>query len=710
MATEQILFEFEVKGGEEALKEATRLGQAIRENKQEIKELNKNYEKNADEIEQLNNLNKQLSAEQRNLAKSARSVEGSYNALSAEMAELKRRQKEVNVTTAQGRKQYNEYSKRINKLNDELKDLDKKNGVFVRNVGNYAGQLNIMGVNVGQVSSQFTQAGKSVNQLGNLIGGTSKMLRLLSKAFIATGIGAFILALVSLVTYFSKTREGGETIRVLFKQIGQVVNVLIERIGIFGKGIFDILTGNFKEGVQGLTSAFKGMGDELEREVALIKELEERAIKLEKAEILLNAQRSNMKRQIKDLQLLAEQENVTLGTRISAIEKAIELQKNLNALEVETQKQKIQNILGEVEGREKLDFVLKQLDEGFTSLEEASSKANVIIDQIGLDPSTVEDLRTLVDEYIKFNDTQSQALKLERTLTTRLNELRNKADKDLKESGVAGVMKVRVRALEDAATAAEKYAASIDKVVKAENVLEGKTAEIIHTTDEYAQTLLKTQQIGEASFNGIAMALGEMVGSGQTSLQSFKKIILLSLLDTLQGMIPVLTAQIFAQSLAQPDSVATFGVSAAGRVAILDSLLIGAVQGAKSYVNSQFARGGLTDGGMFEGASHAQGGIKFKVGGRIHEAEGGEAIINKRSTAMFKPLLSAINTAGGGVKFAKGGIPNMPSMNNMINNTYAEEQLNRLEKAMIKTKYILSIPTATSVQNDIAVTETNATL
>ncbi|GHT33992.1 hypothetical protein FACS189434_09400 [Bacteroidia bacterium] len=52
---------------------------------------------------------------------------------------------------------------------------------------------------------------------------------------------------------------------------------------------------------------------------------------------------------------------------------------------------------------------------------------------------------------------------------------------------------------------------------------------------------------------------------------------------------------------------------------------------------------------LLHGASHAQGGIPI-------EAEGGEVIINKRSTAMFKPLLSAINEAGGGVKFAAGGV------------------------------------------------------
>ena len=84
----------------------------------------------------------------------------------------------------------------------------------------------------------------------------------------------------------------------------------------------------------------------------------------------------------------------------------------------------------------------------------------------------------------------------------------------------------------------------------------------------------------------------------------------------------------------------------------------GSVSGDTSQSASvQFEKGGLTRGGMFHGASHANGGVKFRVGGTIHEAEGGEAIINKRSTARFRPILSAINSYNGnGVKFADGGI------------------------------------------------------
>ncbi|MDR1544945.1 MAG: hypothetical protein LBS50_11210, partial [Prevotellaceae bacterium] len=80
-----------------------------------------------------------------------------------------------------------------------------------------------------------------------------------------------------------------------------------------------------------------------------------------------------------------------------------------------------------------------------------------------------------------------------------------------------------------------------------------------------------------------------------------------------------------------------------GIVGIAAAAVLGGIQLATIAATPlpQAARGML-----LKGKSHAQGGIPI-------EAEGGEAIINRRSTAMFAPLLSAINQAGGGVPFSK---------------------------------------------------------
>lgn len=103
-------------------------------------------------------------------------------------------------------------------------------------------------------------------------------------------------------------------------------------------------------------------------------------------------------------------------------------------------------------------------------------------------------------------------------------------------------------------------------------------------------------------------------------------------------------------------------VMAGGMRKVEELLLIQAIQDdfadAQRTTMSQlssFALGGRAN-GVVIGPSHADGGVKFGMGDTVAELEGGEAIINKKSTSMFRPLLSAINVAGGGRKFAEGGI------------------------------------------------------
>ena len=67
---------------------------------------------------------------------------------------------------------------------------------------------------------------------------------------------------------------------------------------------------------------------------------------------------------------------------------------------------------------------------------------------------------------------------------------------------------------------------------------------------------------------------------------------------------------------------------------------MGAMQTA--IIRKQISK--LADGGLLQGRSHAQGGIP--VGNTGIEVEGGEYVINKRSTAKYLPLLQAINEEG----------------------------------------------------------------
>ncbi len=128
--------------------------------------------------------------------------------------------------------------------------------------------------------------------------------------------------------------------------------------------------------------------------------------------------------------------------------------------------------------------------------------------------------------------------------------------------------------------------------------------------------------------------------------------------------------------------------------------------------SQKFANGGMIEefanGGLVQGKSHAQGGEKFAVGGRVVELEGGEAVINKRSTSMFSSQLSAMNAAGGGVKFADGGLLNQPSFSQQQFNALGQ---NQMMGAMGNSGKVTVVEAdITSSQNTVSVIQSQATI
>ena len=121
-------------------------------------------------------------------------------------------------------------------------------------------------------------------------------------------------------------------------------------------------------------------------------------------------------------------------------------------------------------------------------------------------------------------------------------------------------------------------------------------------------------------------------------------------------------------------------------------------------------KGGMIDefanGGMVHGRSHAQGGEKFAVGGRVVELEGGEAVINKRSTAMFRSQLSAMNSAGGGVKFADGGMLNQPQFSQQQFNALGQNQM--MGAMSSGSKVVVVEADITDSQNSVSVIQSDA--
>jgi len=175
-------------------------------------------------------------------------------------------------------------------------------------------------------------------------------------------------------------------------------------------------------------------------------------------------------------------------------------------------------------------------------------------------------------------------------------------------------------------------------------------------------------------------------------------------------------AIITAEGLAM--AIPSFGASVATASAlvatnnIMSGLAVAGILAQTVQGISKKARGGMIEefanGGMVHGKSHAQGGEKFAVGGRVVELEGGEAVINKRSTAMFSKQLSAMNAAGGGVKFADGGLLNQPSFSQQQFNAIGQ---NQMMGAMGGSGRVVVVEAdITDSQNAVSVIQSEATI
>ncbi len=111
-----------------------------------------------------------------------------------------------------------------------------------------------------------------------------------------------------------------------------------------------------------------------------------------------------------------------------------------------------------------------------------------------------------------------------------------------------------------------------------------------------------------------------------------------------------------------------------------------------AIANAKFAEGGILD-----GPAHSKGGVTIN-------AEGGEAVINKTSMAnpVLRAIASDINVAGGGKRFALGGLvgATAPIVDNSL-----DQMAKQFERAIANAPPILVTEDLDVVQNRVRITE-----
>lgn len=121
--------------------DAEETGKTIKDLKAEIKGFRESLENAEIGSDEFKSALEQLTAAQNELKQATKSsidvVEGSYNALTRQMAEMKAEWKNLNPATEEGQRRMAELGKAINETNTKLKEMDASLGNYQRNVGNY---------------------------------------------------------------------------------------------------------------------------------------------------------------------------------------------------------------------------------------------------------------------------------------------------------------------------------------------------------------------------------------------------------------------------------------------------------------------------------------------------------------------------------------------------------------------------------------------
>ena len=226
----------------------------------------------------------------------------------------------------------------------------------------------------------------TMEQMSNATNKSATSLKILRGAVISTGIGALVVALGSLIAYFTSTQEGIDKVnkvltplKVLFQTLwGVVQNVgkalveafthpkqLLLDLGKFMqeqiinrataiidafKGLGNILTGNVKEGVKQVGDAAlqaatgvkdvvgkvkeagKAVSDTIGEAIKRGQRIEEINQKLSSSEADFIEQTAKLKQEFKEQNMIAEDTTKTFAEREAAARKSIEIQKKINKL------------------------------------------------------------------------------------------------------------------------------------------------------------------------------------------------------------------------------------------------------------------------------------------------------------------------------------------------------------------------------------------
>lgn len=279
-----------------------------------------------------------------------------------------------------------ELQQTANRLNREIKDLTPGSDAWVKKSKDFqqvTGRLGTLrkelkGVNKDQLGvldsfARFLPFGNQINSLtgamGGLrqgVGGVTMGFKTLRGAIMATGIGALLLAIGSLVSMFKSSEEGQDKWNKIMKVTGVIVGNLSDILANLGETIYDAVVnpvaaaqkaweglkkffsdpiGTIKDGFDAAKDAATGFFEETKKEISQAQAVADLEAQTNRLERQLLVERKQIEAEIAELRLKARQEDeFSSQQRLEFLDQANTLQENLLEKDTEVAKNRYEII------------------------------------------------------------------------------------------------------------------------------------------------------------------------------------------------------------------------------------------------------------------------------------------------------------------------------------------------------------------------------
>lgn len=247
---------------------------------------------------------------------------------------------------------------------------------------------------------KFTKGG--VSAMKGLISGAKTAIgtmKTLKGALVATGIGALVVAVGALASYFTSTSRGADQFAAIMGGVNATINVLRDRLIQVGEAITLLFSGDFQAAADKAKNAFKGIGDEIAREAKQGVELAKALDAVEDRERELIVLRAKSNKEIAKARMIADDTTKSTAERIDAVKRAFKLEGEVAAAEQKNAR-----------------AYLKYLD-----------------DRIKMGEYTDEDLKARAEAQAKVLELETESLRRQKRLQAEIFSLQNEERQKLEE-------------------------------------------------------------------------------------------------------------------------------------------------------------------------------------------------------------------------------------------------------------------------------------